>query len=213
MDSNGQDTKQSLSARLTAIAGKSSRRDGRTSPATETSANSMPPVLGQTELRLTPSAEVSPARTSPLLDRAKALGAAAAAYGRNTGDLLANYDPATSSWRTSQLCLVEGWTRFSGTWPRSGLMRNGIAYQLPPLVPLTDETAFGSWPTPQSRDWKGAPGKGSQARGGHQSSLPAEIGGVPNPIWVEWMIGLPLGWTDCGASVMRSSPKFQKSSG
>ena len=34
-------------------------------------------------------------------------------------------------------------------------MRNGTAYLLPPLVPLTDATASGSWPTPMSNDWKG----------------------------------------------------------
>ena len=32
-----------------------------------------------------------------------------------------------------------------------------------------------NWPTPNARDWKGAPGKGCQERGGHQSSLPAEV--------------------------------------
>ena len=74
--------------------------------------------------------------------------ASAAAYGGSTPELLANYDPATSSWRTCQRSLVEGWTVFSETWPRSGMMRNGIAYRLPPLVPLTSETASGSWPTP-----------------------------------------------------------------
>ena len=51
--------------------------------------------------------------------------------------------------------------------------------------------------TPQSRDYKGAPGKGCQERGGHQSSLPAEVGGKLNPPWVEWLMGWPIGWTDC----------------
>lgn len=32
-----------------------------------------------------------------------------------------------------------------------------------------------AWPTPQSRDYKGAPGKGCVQRGGHQSSLPATV--------------------------------------
>jgi hypothetical protein len=48
--------------------------------------------------------------------------------------------------------LVEGWTEFSETWPRSGTMRSGIAYQLPPLVRLTDETDSGLWPTPARSD-------------------------------------------------------------
>jgi hypothetical protein len=94
------------------------------------------------------SAAASPVRTSALQERARALKASGPAYGLKSAVSLASYDPATSSWRTSQRCLVEGWTVFSETWPRSGLMRNGTAYQLPPLVPLTDETASGLWPTP-----------------------------------------------------------------
>ena len=37
------------------------------------------------------------------------------------------------------------------------------------------------WPTPQARDYKGAPGAGCMARGGHQSSLPAAIKLWPTP--------------------------------
>jgi hypothetical protein len=62
--------------------------------------------------------------------------------------LLASFDPNSFSWKTSQHFLDEGLTEFSGTWPRSGMMQSGIAYQLPPLVPLTDEIASGLWPTP-----------------------------------------------------------------
>jgi len=84
-------------------------------------------------------------------EKAQALQALARDYGASTPELLARYDPATSSWRTSQHCLVEGLTVFSETWPRSGLMRNGTAYQLPPLVRLTDETGSGLWRTPNSQ--------------------------------------------------------------
>jgi hypothetical protein len=53
-----------------------------------------------------------------------------------------------------------------------------------------------AWPTPQARDWRGAPGKGCQQRGGHQSSLPKAVGGgLLNPPWVEWLMGWPIGWT------------------
>lgn len=50
------------------------------------------------------------------------------------------------------------------------------------------------WPTPLARDWKG-PGFGDD--------LPAalarrgETSGALNPTWVEWLMGYPLGWTDC----------------
>jgi hypothetical protein len=210
------------------------------------------------------------------------------AYGRSTPELLASYDPATSSWRTSQRCLVEGWTLFSETWPRSGTMRNGIAYQLPPLAPLTDETASGLWPTPMVpnggrsvahvNDWRGrtayhngkkvqvdlaqavkrwptphgfsqdgrsnGPSGNELGRAVNRSMVPtpklpsgggqmtrttpgggirkledwvsADLGqntGSLNPPWVEWLMGFPLGWTDCGASATPSSRKSQKSSG
>jgi hypothetical protein len=103
-------------------------------------------------VKLASSAAAFPARTSPSPERARALAASAAAYGRNTPELLAKYDLSTSSWRTSQLCLDGALSEFSETWPRSGLMRSGIAYQLPPLVRLTDETEFGLWPTPVAND-------------------------------------------------------------
>lgn len=51
------------------------------------------------------------------------------------------------------------------------------------------------FPTPQSRDYKGAPGKGCRERGGHQSSLPAEVGGQLNPTWVELLMGWPENWS------------------
>lgn len=76
----------------------------------------------------------------------------AADYGQSTPVLLAKYDPNSSSWRTSQLCLEGGLTAFSETWPRSGMMRSGTAYQLPPLVRLTDATGSGLWQTPVAND-------------------------------------------------------------
>jgi hypothetical protein len=94
------------------------------------------------------SAAVSPVKTSQSPERVQVLKGAAAAYGRITPELLARFDPDTSSWRTSQLCLDGAFHEFSETWPRSGLMRNGTAYQLPPLVRLTEGTESGLWPTP-----------------------------------------------------------------
>jgi hypothetical protein len=60
----------------------------------------------------------------------------------------ATYDPDTSSWRTSQRCFGGGWAAFSGTWPRSGMMRNGRASLLPVLAPRISATAYSYWPTP-----------------------------------------------------------------
>jgi predicted DNA-binding protein YlxM (UPF0122 family) len=74
--------------------------------------------------------------------------------GPNMRESFASYDPATSSWRTSQLCLDGASAVFSETWPRAGMTRNGTACQREPLAPITRETASGSWPTPLARDGK-----------------------------------------------------------
>ena len=73
-------------------------------------------------------------------------------FGVNMLDSLASYDRNTSSWKTSQRCFFEDYQTYSETWPRSGTMRNGIAYLLPTLAPLTVETESGLWPTPTAMD-------------------------------------------------------------
>lgn len=104
-------------------------------------------LFAETELPSMSSAEASPARTSHSLASEQALKVRGLVCGESTGDSLANYDPASSSWRTSQACLVSGWEPFSGTWPRSGMMLGGTVYRLQPSVPLTGATGFGSSPT------------------------------------------------------------------
>jgi len=123
------------------------------SDSTPTLPNSPPPNSPQTASQLTLFAEGSLARTSPPQESGQEWAKAHAAdYGASTPVLLANYDHATSSWKTSQHFLGEGLTVFSETWPRSGTMQSGTAYRLPPLVRLTDETGFGLWLTPRASD-------------------------------------------------------------
>ena len=243
------------------------------------------------------SAEAFPARTSALQAEVPASTASAADCGPSSPGSLTSYDPTTRSWRTSQRSFLEGWETFSGTWPRSGMMRSGTAFPLRPLARLTAATGSGLWatpvaqpangtperflerkresvargakmgicltdlamqvqaaqrgmwptphgfspdgrsngpsgnelghavnrslwPTPSARDWKGAPASldtmpanarplnevvrfatpgGSRPHDTDQLSgrLSNQIGGSLNPTWVEWLMGLPLGWTDC----------------
>jgi hypothetical protein len=251
------------------------------------------------------SAEGSPARTSASPGRGPGSTAPARVFGQSTPVLLASFDPATSSWRTSQLCLDGALDEFSGTWPRSGSMQSGIAYQRAPLAPLTGGIAFGLLPTPAATEYgssqNGINGKGGRferpsagtpslatmarkgllptrvptptagdARGsgsrnlpgskahpgvsltdyvksgtsttprtwatpsvsdalggpmnpqdrldqGQQLNLKEQVwmgggGGSLNPTWVEWLMGFPLGWTDLGASVTRSSRRSRNGS-
>jgi hypothetical protein len=72
---------------------------------------------------------------------------------------LASYDPNSSLWRTSQICLealvsgqAGGLAEFSVTWPNAGMMRNGETYQLGQLDCLTAESVSGLLPTPLKSD-------------------------------------------------------------
>lgn len=96
-------------------------------------------------------AEAFRARTLAQPERVLALTGNAAAYGGNTPVLLASFDRDTSSWKMLPTSLFGGSDVFSGTWPRSGMMRNGTAYLLPPLVPIIGEIVSGSLPTPTAQ--------------------------------------------------------------
>jgi len=50
--------------------------------------------------------------------------------------------------------------------------------------------------TPTTRDYKGMSGANFRLKHGMNHNLADCLGGVPNPMWVEWLMGWPLGWTD-----------------
>lgn len=95
---------------------------------------------------LTSSAAGSRAKILVMQERARVSLARALGSGLNSLESLANFDLATSSWRTSQRCLVADLERFSATWPRSGMTHGGIAYPLVPSALLTEEIAYLSSP-------------------------------------------------------------------
>jgi hypothetical protein len=143
----------SRSVRSSRSAIASSRGTGRKSLSTATSTSSQPTAWQQTEFELMSSAADSRAKGYQRQDFVRDCKTRAAAYGENTPVLLAKFDRATSSWRTFQNSFVTdtGWERFSETWPKSGMTRNGIAFQLSPLVPTTFENVSGSLPTPTAQ--------------------------------------------------------------
>jgi len=53
------------------------------------------------------------------------------------------------------------------------------------------------WATPTCHDRKGKSGakRGQNAQG--SECLTEQAGGTLNPPWVEWLMGWPVGWTDC----------------
>jgi len=99
---------------------------------------------------LTSYLEDFPVRTFPQPDEALALKEPDRECGNIWRELLARYDPDTSTWKTPQCSLLGDYTEFSETWPRWGLMQDGVSYQRQTLVLPIKETESGSWPTPRS---------------------------------------------------------------
>ena len=94
-------------------------------------------------------------RTYPLQETKRALVKAhGQAFGQSAPVLLGRFDPITQSLKTSQHSFLEqtgnGLSEFSGTYPRSGMMRNGTVYQLPNLARTTTEIGSGLFLTPQA---------------------------------------------------------------
>ena len=56
-------------------------------------------------------------------------------------------------------------------------------------------------PTPMARDYKGPVRdwskrkRNGKPRPRSDQTLPDRIGGMPNPPWIEWLMGWPIGWT------------------
>ena len=70
------------------------------------------------------------------------------------------------------------------------------------------------WPTPTARyhksdrstpEWREK--RMAEPRG---KPLPFVVGGTLNPMWVEWLMGYPSGWTDLKDLEMQSSRRSQK---
>lgn len=97
----------------------------------------------------------SPARTSALLAMERAWKASALGFSLRSRASFAIFDLLSSSWRTCQPSLFEGWIKSPESWPRAGMTVGGTCYELATWERTTRESAGGSWPTPTARDWKG----------------------------------------------------------
>jgi hypothetical protein len=176
-------------------------RISENSPETDSSQMEFPWML---------SAEGSPAKTLASLESVLEWQASGRDSGPNTPELLAKYDRDTSSWRTSQLCLDLEWALFSETWPRSGTMRNGIAFLLPTLVPITFEIESGLSDIQTPRKTVAVPTHRFSRRKPCQEEVAARSQEKPNPDYREFIMGFPIGWTVLEPSVTPSSRKSRK---
>lgn len=125
-----------------------------------------------------------------------------AAFGERCSGWFARFDQESSLWKTLQLSLFGGWSEFSGTWPRSGTIASGNAYQREPLAPPISEIESTWLPTIGFNEFKGA-GKarflGSPSfRGAKMSEGLRTCKEDPiylHPSFAELAMGYPIGWT------------------
>jgi hypothetical protein len=169
--------------------------------------NSQATFLDETEFPLMSSQADSRAKTLAALESKQASAKAQGpASGPKSSDLLASYHPASSSWRTSQHCLVaqvnsegDGLAQFSETWPSAGMMRNGKAFSPKTLVCKYPDLEFGYVPTPRKSMWR----KWWSRLDYHQNieewgpTIYPELDGQwINVEWVEEAMGFPTKHTD-----------------
>jgi hypothetical protein len=144
---------------------------------------------------------------------------------------LAKYDPNSSLWRTAQCSLLEDLNESLETLPKWGMTANGLLWELPMLARHTKGTESGLWRTPdtggggnQKQLSEGkthrASGSSIQIRLSDQVKNPhlwppnakngqQQIIGSLNPMWVEWLMGWPIGFTELKPSETDKSPYVQ----
>ena len=112
--------------------------------------------------------------------------------------------------------------RFSADWPMQGSMRSGVVWERTTSAPHTGASASGfsptsptsdcapapaatsgsseedggtatrrTWGTPQAGDWKGA---ATTREEDSRGQLRHQVKGRLNPLWVDWLMGWPIGW-------------------
>jgi len=132
--------------------------------------------------------------------------------GLKWGGLLARLDPDTSLWRTLQCSLITDSEECLETFPKWGLMQDGGLWEQTPLAHPTEGNDFGWLPTPVATDYMTGKLNGIEYRNKRfiRTSLTSgtEFGAkladafrlmttkaLP-PNFSEWMMGLPIGWTE-----------------
>jgi hypothetical protein len=126
---------------------------------------------------LTSFLAVSLARTSAQPAEGRGSTGPSLDSGLNLHGSLARFDLDSSSWKTPQCSLIEGWDEFSETWPAWGSMRNGVSWgRTMPELP-TSESGSGSWPTPTVNGNYNRKGLSSQSGDG----LATAVANFPTP--------------------------------
>ena len=122
--------------------------------------------------------------------------------GLTLGDTSNQLDLFSASLKTSKDILVLDSEKSLATWKASVTKQRGEYSQRVKLAHLTKEKESTSWPTPTTSEQKYRLQGDSQAskcleakaRKGELSPVSGQL----NPEWVEWLMGVPTGWTELG---------------
>jgi hypothetical protein len=92
-------------------------------------------------------------------------------------------------------------------------MKDGPRKTITSLAVMVKAVERGLWPTPSVKGNYNRAGASVKSGDGLATAVARKTPGVLNPAWVEWLMGFPLGWTDCADSGMRSSRRSRSTSG
>lgn len=121
------------------------------------------------------------------------------------------YDLASSSWKTHRCLWEEDLPESSVILPEWGMMRGGVVLERSMSALPTSENDSGLLPTPrcamasiypESKETFDARGKDARR------TLPLALGGIPNPDFIEWLMGWPVGWSNVSKRV--ETAKFRE---
>ena len=128
--------------------------------------------------------------------------------GHISGDTLNQLDLFNASLKTSKDISRLDSPLSSAIWKKMVISQRGDYSQREKSALHKGESVSISWPTPAARDYKGANGyestvqkiaDGKRAQLGQlPNAVMIENGGPGhlNPEWVEWLMGVPTGWTE-----------------
>ena len=164
------------------------------------------------------------AKTYPAQAKAQELAANEADFGNKWRELSMKYSRNSHTWKIHRSLFPEVLSPSSVTLPKWGLMRSGVVYQrlsavqtmreiesglllaTPTATANQADAAMRKWPSCrryQDALWLPTPTAHNAKEGGypaeHTRNTPtfgARLGGRPHPLFNEWMMGWPLGWTD-----------------
>lgn len=146
----------------------------------------------------------APQETTEAKD-SKAYQAQSHPLGSTWRGLSVRFDLITSLWRTANTLFDVALPLSSVTLPRWGMMRRGELWERMRSGQTTTVKDAGSMlPTPTCHNAKEGAYPAEFTR--NTPTLGARLGGKPNPEYIEWMMGFPIGWTAC---VPLETHKFQ----